>query len=393
MINHDLTLTRPAYDGGSIANLMASLGAALGAPPTPYRPLTSLPDERLGAARRIALVVIDGLGAELLSHLAPGGALAAYSHGTMTSVFPPTTASAVTTFMSGLAPQQHGLTGWFMHFRKLGAVTAVLPFVPRFSRHALGTSNIEPGALIDAPSFAARIARPSAMLLPRDLADSAFSCLLGAGARRDGYAGLEDFAARLAAFVRGDDEAAYLYAYWPELDRLAHLHGPSSAAVATHFAALETVLDGIMRQAAASGTLVIVTADHGFIDSGADERIELDAHPEIAAMLALPLCGEPRAAYAYVRASAADDFEACVTAELSDALSLHRSQDFIAEGWYGHGPVHPELAARTGDYVLCLRERLTLRDSVVGERPFNLRGQHGGTSAAEQYVPLLVAGP
>lgn len=393
MIAHDLTLTRPAYDGGSIANLMASLGAALGAPATPYRTLTSLPAERLGAARRIALVVIDGLGAELLAHLAPGGTLAAYGHGTMTSVFPPTTASAVTTFMSGLAPQQHGLTGWFMHFRKLGAVTAVLPFVPRFSRQGLSASNIEPGDLIDAPSFAARIARPSAMLLPQDLADSGFSRLLGAGARRDGYADLADFAARLAAFVRGDDDAAYLYAYWPELDRLAHLHGPSGTAVATHFAALEAALDGIMREAAASGTLLIVTADHGFIDSGEDERIELDDHPELAAMLALPLCGEPRTAYAYVRASAADDFEAYVAAELGEALSLHDSAAFIADGWYGHGPAHPELAARTGDYVLCLRERLTLRDSVVGERPFKLRGQHGGTSAAEQNVPLLLAGP
>ena len=393
MIAHDLTVTRPDYRGGSIVNLMASLGAALGAPSDLYEPLAILPAERLAAARRIALVVIDGLGAELLAHLAPRGALAAHAHGRMTSVYPPTTASAVTTLMSGLAPQQHGLTGWFMHFRKLGAVTAVLPFVPRYGRKPLAASGIEPGDLIDAPSFAARISQPAAMLLPDDLAESGFSRLLGAGARRDGYRDLDDFAVRLSAFVGGRDEARYLYAYWPELDRLAHLHGPSGIAVATHFAALEARLAPIMAQAAAHGTLVIVTADHGFIDSGPDERIETSDHPTLAAMLSLPLCGEPRTAYAYVQGSALAAFEAYVGDMLGDAVSLYRAADFIAEGWFGHGPAHPELAARMGDYVLCLRERLTLRDGVVGERPFNLRGQHGGTSAAEQYVPLLLAGP
>ena len=40
-----------------------------------------------------------------------------------------------------------------------------------------------------------------------------------------------------------------------------------------------------------------------------------------------------------------------------------------------------------------MRERHTLRDSVVGERDFKLAGVHGGVSAAEQRVPLLLAGP
>lgn len=203
MIDHDLTVTRPDYRGGSIVNLMASLGAALGAPSDLYEPLTILPVERVAAARRVALVVIDGLGAELLAHLAPRGALAAHAHGRMTSVYPPTTATAVTTLMSGLAPQQHGLTGWFMHFRKLGAVTAVLPFAARYARKPLAASGIEPGAVIDAPSFAARLAHPAAMLLPDDLVESGFSRLLGAGARRDGYRDIDEFGARLTAFVDG----------------------------------------------------------------------------------------------------------------------------------------------------------------------------------------------
>ena len=40
--------------------------------------------------------------------------------GSMTSVFPATTASAITTFATGLAPQQHAFTGWFMFLKEIG---------------------------------------------------------------------------------------------------------------------------------------------------------------------------------------------------------------------------------------------------------------------------------
>ena len=392
MLAHDLTVTRPDYAGGSIANLMATFGAALGAPPTTCPPLALLSTARVREARRVALVVIDGLGADLLAQIGADGELAARQAGTMTSVFPPTTATAVTTFMSGLPPQQHGLTGWFMHFRHLGAVTAVLPFVPRFSRSPLSASGIEAAALIDAPSFAGRIDARAAALLPAELAESDFSRLLAAGARRDGYRGLDDFVQRLAHFVDGGDDARFLYAYWPELDRLAHLHGPSSGAVAANYRELDRALAPVAAAAAASGTLLVVTADHGFIDSGPDERIAMADHPALAAMLSLPLCGEPRAAYAYVRAHAAGEFEDYVTRELGHALHLHRADEFLADGWYGPGAPHPELAARIGDYVLAARGRYSLADRVIGERGFDLRGQHGGLSAAEQRVPLLLAG-
>ena len=393
MITHDLTALKPDYLGGSIVNLMASLGARLGAPRSDYARLKALPDERLQGAKRVALVVIDGLGAELLSHLGAASALARLQTATMTSVYPPTTATAITTFMSGLAPQQHGLTGWFMHFRKLGAVTAVLPFMPRYARAPLAAAGIAPGALIDAPSFAARISAPAAALLPHDLVESDYSRLLGAGARRDGYRGLADFAQRLTHFCEGRDVAEYMYAYWPELDHLAHLHGPSSARLADHFSALDAALAPLAEIAAAHGTLLIITADHGFIDSGPDERIDLEQHPALAAMLSLPLCGEPRSAYAYVRASCVAHFEDYVQSELAHAIELHRSDDFIASGWFGIGAAHNELAARVGDFVLCLRERYTLRDQVVGEHNAKLLGVHGGITRAEQVVPLLLAGP
>ncbi|MCZ6774309.1 MAG: alkaline phosphatase family protein [Proteobacteria bacterium] len=390
---HDLTPVKPDYDGGSIVNLMRSIGDKFGATPSDYPPLAALPPERLGAARRVVLIVIDGLGAELLRNVGRGSRLGELASNTMTSVYPPTTASAITTFMTGLAPQQHGLTGWFMHFRRLGAVTAVLPFVPRYGRKPLSRAGVDLASLLDCPSFFSRIKAPSMTLQPAAIADSDFSRHLAQGAERIPYTTLAEFADRLQAYCHGESGAAYLYAYWSNLDRLAHIHGPSSDAVKVHFDEIDAALSAVIEVCDDSGTLLIITADHGFIDSGDDERIDLENHPALADTLALPLCGEPRTAYCYVRHHSAQAFEKYIDGELAQYATWLPSHQLIDDGWFGCGEPHAELAARIGDYTLLMRGRYTIRDRVAGELDIHLKGVHGGTSAAEQYVPLILAGP
>jgi hypothetical protein len=113
--------TLPDYGGGSLVNLMSSISTALGGG-SPYPPLAALPPASLAGARHLVLLVVDGLGHDFLS--GRDGALRRHLRGPLTSVFPSTTASAIPTFLTGLAPQQHGLTGWNMYFREIGAVVA-----------------------------------------------------------------------------------------------------------------------------------------------------------------------------------------------------------------------------------------------------------------------------
>lgn len=390
-IKHKLDITKPDYTGGSIVNLMRSLGDWCGAAPTPFAPVPELA-QRLAEAQRVVLLVIDGLGTEVLQAQAPGSVFDRARVRDLTSVYPPTTASAVTTLLSGQAPRQHGLTGWFMHFRELGAVTAVLPFMPRYGRKTLTDAGAAITSVVDCASFFATIPQASQTLMPAAICDSDFSRRLGGPATRIPYQSLEDFAAVLGDICRGKSDAAFTYAYWSEFDYLCHVHGPSGEEPAHHLAELDRALAPVFDACAAHGTVLLAVADHGFIDSGADERIDLAQHPELAAMLTLPLCGEPRTAYCYVRAACVHDFERYVADVLGDKVRAVRSEQLIEEGWFGPGQSHPELAARIGDYTLQMRERYTISDRIAGERELRLNGVHGGTSAAEMFVPLMIAG-
>ncbi|MCZ7653674.1 MAG: hypothetical protein M5R42_04380 [Rhodocyclaceae bacterium] len=72
------------------------------------------------------LLVIDSLGYDYLLRHGAGGTLHRHLHSRLTSVFPSTTASAVTAYLSGLRAPQHALTGWHMCY-ELHSIAAVLP--------------------------------------------------------------------------------------------------------------------------------------------------------------------------------------------------------------------------------------------------------------------------
>jgi hypothetical protein len=381
----DPAFTLPDYQGGSLVNLMSSIACALDGS-SPYPPLTLLPPDALAGARHLVLLVVDGLGHQYLqSH---DGALRKHLRGRITSVFPSTTASAIPTFLTGLAPQQHGLTGWNMYFREIGAVVAPLPFRVRTGRHALREAGVTPATLFGLTPLFDRLPLPCHVVSPKNIIHSDFNVALSGRAQRHGYDSLDEMAALIANLMRSATPS-YVHAYWPQLDSLAHEYGVHSEPVAEAFAALDAAFARLVELAHASGSRLIVTADHGFIDT--DETIDLDDHPALRETLLLPLCGEPRMAYAYVRAGREAAFEGYVLGQLAGKVQLFRSEAVLREGWLGPGAAHPALADRIGDYVLVPRGRAILRDWLKGETRYAHVGVHGGLSAAEMFVPLVVA--
>ncbi|HET7775070.1 MAG TPA: alkaline phosphatase family protein, partial [Azospira sp.] len=358
----------PDYDGGSIANLMASIAQACGGRAGACPPLAELPPARLARVSNLVLLVVDGLGYDLLAERP--GRLGPYLRGHLTSVFPSTTASAIPTFMTGLPPSQHGLTGWHMWLREVGGLLAILPLSAR------------PGAPLAAPlpprgelpehlfahdTLYQGLGRTSYVVSPHFIADSPFNRYHSRGAVRLPYAGLEGL---FGALDQLNTKAGnkFVYAYWPDYDSTAHQYGcrsPQALAALDAFAAafaawLERVRD--------SDTLVLVTADHGFIDSPPQRQLDLADHPLLAECLALPLCGEHRAAWCYLKPGKAPVFEAYVRRHLEHAMVALPRERLLAEGWFGPGPAHPELAARIGDYALLLRDDWTLHDTLPGEK-------------------------
>ncbi len=380
----------PDYDGGSIANLMRTLAEACGAQlpaPVPLAAHYGLSARELARARNIVLFVVDGLGADQL--MACGsGALRRYAGRTLTSVFPSTTAAAIPTFMTGLPPARHGLTGWHMWLDEMQAVTAILPLSPRSGPPFAETPAQVAAKLFEHSPLYVGMHRPAWVISPREIAFSPFNAYHSRGADTLAYADLDGLMHTLAGVVRIPGRK-FVYAYWPTLDSTAHHFGCDSREARATLARLCTAFDALLEEIAGTDTRIIVTADHGFIDSPAQRIVELDDHPEFAQLLARPLCGEARVAWCYPKAGAAADLVRYASDALGACCDVVSRARMLDEGWFGPGPTHPHLASRIGEFALVMRDNWTIKDWLPGERRHTLIGVHGGTSEAEMRVPLL----
>jgi len=378
----------PDYAGGGIVNLMQSIATACGSASTRYPELTVLPAVRLAEARHIVLLVVDGLGQRTLDRHTASPHLQAHVMATLSSVFPSTTASAITAFMSGLAPAQHGLTGWHMYFEEIAQTLAVLPLTPRGEPEKLSPAQLPP-RLFAHPSLFAQLPRECWVLAPQYIASSPFNAWHARGAQTLAYPALPEMFARLGELLTNAAAPRYIYAYYADLDTCSHRYGTDSEQAQQTLGALDSAFGEFVRGVQGADAWLLATADHGFIDSPPERVISLDDHPQLAGLLARPLCGERRAAYCYVAEADRPAFEAYFRQHLVHAADLRRSSELIAAGWFGPPPCHPRLAARVGDYTLVMKDNWTIKDRLPGERQYPMLGVHGGISAAEMRVPLV----
>jgi hypothetical protein len=135
---------------------------------------------------------------------------------------------------------------------------------------------------------------------------------------------------------------------------------------------------------------VLVTADHGFIDATPESIVHTGDHPDLMENLIMPVCGDTRVGYCYVRPSRTEEFEDYVREHLSHACTLRKSTDMVDEGWFGLFEPSGSFDARVGDYVLLMNDNHALLNSFPEKERVELIGHHGGTSEDEMYVPLIV---
>ncbi len=380
----------PDYHGGSLVNLMASLQNGLKGAMHTYQALNLLPAQQVAARRQILLWVIDGLGFNYLRAHPEAIHFNASLRGSMTSVYPPTTATAITTLLTGMAPQQHGLTGWYMYYRELGSMLAVLPGKPRYGGVGLGAAGIDVALLHGHTAFADRIGVCAHNIAPASIARSDFNLAHLGSARLSSYHDLDGLLDEISTALHGDGHR-FVHAYWPGLDSIGHHNGIGSDAARTHLLELDQAFLTLLERIQGTDTLVIVCADHGQIDSTPASRLSLDDHPHLKDMLALPLCGEPRSVYCYLRPGCEQDFDSYVASGLAGAAHALSPSELLDQHWFGLGERHPELARRIGDRVLLMQSNYTLKDWLPQEKRFELVGVHGGLSSDELLVPLIIA--
>ncbi len=380
-----ISMNLPDYKGGSIVNLMASIKKAFNGR-HPYSELNLLPGCKLEGSKNIIVLTLDGLGSTFIKKHGANTVFQRYKKGDITSVFPPTTGSAITTFLTGLPAQQSAIPGWNIFLKELGAVTTILRFKPLVGSSFEG---IRIEDLLPCKGFTQDLNVNSYMIHPKEIMKSEFTKALGGKAEIKGYSKLNGLCKQINNSVKSNEQKKFIYAYWDGFDKIAHKYGVSSEESLNHFFQISKEIEKLINKLGGTNSKLIITADHGFIDTPRSRVIELDDHPELQDCLVLPFCGDARTIYCYVKPNKIKKFENYVKTHLNKFCDLYRSHDLIKKKAFGLYSPNKKLIERIGDYVLIMKENYVFKDRPLGSIKKNKIGRHSGLTKEEMLVPLI----
>jgi Type I phosphodiesterase / nucleotide pyrophosphatase len=368
----------PAYRSTTLGELMPSIGAHLG--------VSGFSEDafRLPPSARYVVVLIDGLGWNLLHRAAREAPFLASLLGSaqpITSAVPSTTVTSLGSLGTGLPPGQHGLVGYTSRVPATGEILNALTW----------ESDPVPTVYQSKPTFFERAAKTgiavTTVALPRFRGTGLTEAALR-GAAFVPFA--EDSAEELrialivAAALRGD--RSVVYAYERELDHCGHVHGCHSATWLERLTRIDLMCERL-RAALPSDVTLIITADHGMIDIPAAQRIVAEDDPALMAGLSA-LAGEGRFRQLYVDHEPPRRVAERWRARLGELAWIRTRDEAIDEGWFA--ATDDQLRDRWGHVLVALRGDWAVMTRAF-PREFTLIGMHGSLTPAEMLVPLIVA--
>ncbi len=337
----------------------------------------------LPAARSVVLVVIDGLGAiSLRAHAGHARALTTgmAKKDVARSVFPSTTAAALTSILTGEHPGAHGLVGYRVLDRSRDVLVNQLT--------GWETDGLDPLTWQPVPTIFERAAAAGHPSFAIGVAAYAKSGFTRATLRGGEFVAAATPAERVqvAYDLAERHPGALVYCYLPEVDKAGHKHGIASA---EWVAALEDV-DAALALRAPADVGVLVTSDHGMVDVPARRQMILD-EGHLAGIRHVG--GEPRMLHAYFEPDADEtSVLARWRADLDGVADVVTRDEAVAAGLFGP-TVSEAAAARIGDVLAIARGVWAIYDGTAADqRGRGMVGQHGALTPEERTVPLLRLG-
>ena len=386
----------PAYEGGSVANVAASIVRAFNRPVDALLPpldASILDPAMLDGARVVVLLAIDGY--SVLAHRRHGAALShvgdeAFQDATITSVFPSTTAAALTSLQTGVGPSRHGMAGYTMFLPALGRVVNMVRFQPvdggQFDAALLDTASFLPVPTIYDMLRDNEI--ECVVVSHKEYANSPLTQVHSGTTPYRGHRTPGEMAAMLFREIEKPGRR-FVFAYWAGVDMLGHTHGPDGDVAAAEVDSLTyTLRRHVLDPLAAldDDVAVILTADHGLTEISEASATTLNDLNALTGAWRSPATGERRAVGLTLPEQGA-------RLRLRDALgeraAILDANDAIDAGLYGPPDHHPDLQRRIGDTLLLARGPASFPFQSSRPQPTPSLGAHGSLTAEEMLVPLL----
>ncbi|MBN2544113.1 alkaline phosphatase family protein [bacterium] len=398
----------PDYDEYCIANIPNLIHYLFGSKDTFDRSLPLLHFEQYKERfNNIVIIMIDSLGYNQLNVFNDHSPKNIFNDlkeaGTflpLTSVFPATTTTALTTLHTGALPQEHGLLGCRMYLSELGLMGNMINMSPvdDYTYDLLFKMGLKREEFPGVETIHQQLTREgvaSYTFVNLNYRGKGLSKILHTGTEALPYLYATDLFMNLTELLETvKTKKNFVFTYWGAPDGISHVYGATSDRFLTDLDYLSEIINNEfvakLSPATRKETLLMVTADHGQVDI--PHLIMTTEHPELLKNLVVPPIGEYRASYLYIKPGKVDEVDAYFKEHFRDKIVTWNSLEMMRKGLFGSEGGTEKIESRIGDLIALSREGYCLRYPFPqSNRPWIDVAHHGGLTENEIFVPFIVS--
>lgn len=325
----------------------------------------------------------------------------------ITTVFPSTTANAITTINTGLTPQEHALPEWFVYFKEIDQIINTIHFKPLGSQKddELLDMGVNPNILYNGKTFYQKLNEENIQtytFIDESMANSIYSKIIFKGSTIESALNNSHLLMKLRKHLEKTEGPAYYYIYLGNLDSVAHKYGPHTEEYKTELSLLNYMLKKEliekMKRKIAKETLIMVTSDHGQLNIDPKKTKYLNNSKKLQKNFKksqnnktiLPT-GSPRDIFLHIKPDKIQETYELLSKELGEKAKIMETKKAIKEGLFGTGKPKEEFYERAGDLLILPKGNHTIWYKHPSGRAFDLLGFHGGLNSEEMLVPYAIS--
>ncbi|WP_165496196.1 alkaline phosphatase family protein [Alloscardovia theropitheci] len=296
----------------------------------------------------------------------------------ISTCFPSTTVAAMGVFGTGTCPGLTGMTGY----------SQINPATRELSQMIKFTGGLVPEDVQTQPTIFEKLSEQGVRVTTCGMPQFKKSALTRAALRGTLYISGNTAAHRLEAAIKASHMPGLTYLYIRDADKMGHQYGWDDE----HWIGVFENIDSQLRTLAsrcAPGTLIVITADHGMINSNPSTRIDISEDESLIQGVE-QVGGEPRAVALYAcEGENPNDIAERWKARLGNRALIMTRDDAVDSGIYG--PVSDEVKPYLGDVIAIACDDTTLIDSrTQSDQATRLPSVHGSLTKAELDIPFFV---
>lgn len=352
---------------------------------TKYNGIDILDEVLQNRYQNIVLIILDGMGEKILDITSPEGLFKEKQKKTITSVFPSTTAAAMTTYYSGKPPIETGWIAWSQYFKEYGRSIDILPNRDSYTGEIYKDAKINVQEQIQYISIYDQIEEASKEVKAYEISPS---YCMSRSKRNINANTIEILCDSIEAICKNTDKN-FILAYNDEPDGLLHKCGCKSSEVKEFILDTEKKIEDLYNNLQGTNTLLIISADHGHKDI---EKVYDILHMEdIQDCLIMPPSLESRCTTFWIKEEKKKQFEQIFKERFREEFLLYTREEFLEKHMLGYGNKHKKIDDFIGNYISLSigSASFKLGTNISKEKP-EKKSTHCGLSPEEMEVPFII---